>query len=355
MVRRRSLASASCSVALHPPAHGYPSPLAPVPSILTIGTFDGVHLGHAALVHRAREVAADVARSALTHTPPRIIACTFDPHPLTHLRPESAPPRLSTFEQRATWLRHLGCDEVIRLEPTPELLSQSPEAFIDSLLARHALAAIIEGPDFRFGHQRAGDIETLRRLGHQHAFEVHIVEPITTSLTDQSMVTASSSLIRWLIGHGRVGDAAMILGREYEITGTVVRGEARGRTLGFPTANINAPHMLPADGIYAGTAQLPEGHWLPAAISLGTKPTFGRSQRTLEAMLLTAGGDSSANWSPAPIDLTYDWPITLRFTSWLREQLRFARVEELTQQMSRDCGRVMELARTRPHVAEPVA
>ena len=338
--------------------------MAPTPAILTIGNFDGVHLGHAALVRRARDearlcrggrVGAPHGGAQHHDTPsPRIVAYVFDPHPLTLLRPEAAPPRLSTFEQRTTWLTHLGCDEVIRLEPTRDLLSQSPEAFIEHLLTRHAITAIIEGPDFRFGQGRAGDIATLRRLGDRHGFDVHIVEPVTVSLTDQSIIPASSSLARWLIAHGRVEDAAIVLGRACEIVGTVTRGEARGRTLGFPTANILAPTLLPADGIYAGEAMIPDGQRFAAAISVGTKPTFGGTDRTLEAMLLSPSTDGRASWRPARIEHAYDWPITLDITAWLRDQLRFASVDRLIEQMHRDCGRVMELAGSRACLAEPV-
>lgn len=302
------------------------------PTVVSIGTFDGAHVGHAALVSRARVLAG--ASSA------RVVVYAFDPHPLSVLRPEAAPARLSTFEHRRELLQSLGAAEVYRLEPTPSLLDMSAEEFVEDLVSHGSIAAFVEGASFRFGKGRAGDVGTLAELGARLGFGVELVPSVTVALSDQSIVTASSSLVRWLLAHGRVRDAAIVLGRDYEVWGTVVSGDGRGRGLGFPTANIETPCMIPADGIYAGEARLADGRRFPAAISVGTKPTFGASSRTLEALLLEDARETGEA-APAAIDLAYDWPIRVRFTSFLRDQVRYSRVEALIEQMRLDCQDVM--------------
>ncbi len=285
---------------------------------ITIGNFDAVHVGHAALIAAARTVVGEDRR---------VIVLCFDPNPLTVLRPEAAPPRLTTFAQRERALKALGATDVVPLRPTPEFLQQSPEQFIEWCAANWHPSAIVEGPDFRFGRARAGSIETLRELEQRFGYRTIIVDPVDVSLTDQSLVRASSSLVRWLIAHGRIQDACRVLGRPYEIEATIAPGDKRGRILGFPTANLSMPEqLLPADGIYAGRA-LREGvgAW-PAAISVGSKPTFGVNARTCEAHLLDYDG---------PVD-DYGWHIRLNFTHWLRDQLMFPNVESLVAQMHRD-------------------
>lgn len=288
------------------------------PTALTIGNFDAVHRGHVALVGAARSAAGGSGR---------VVALTFDPHPLAVLRPRAVPPRLSTFDQRAQWLAEAGADAVVPLRPTAELLKQSPEEFVADLVKRYAPGAIVEGADFRFGHGRAGSVETLNVLGKRHGFETIVVEPVEVALSDHSVVRVSSSLIRWLIGHGRVRDAVILLGRAYELRGVITAGDKRGRTIGVPTANL-APteQLLPADGIYAGTAARPDGRNFAAAISVGTKPTFGEHPRVCEAHLIGYDG---------PLD-DYGWEIRLQFHHWLRDQLAYATVDALIEQLHRD-------------------
>lgn len=306
----------------------------PRPTVLTIGNFDAVHKGHAALIHRARAAAGDKAR---------VVALAFDPHPLAHLAPGREPPRLSTFSQRETWLRQAGADEVHRLEPTPDLLSQTPESFIQQMVDRFAPAAIVEGPDFHFGRARSGTIHTLSELGRRHAFEVVIVPPVEVDLTDQSIVTASSTIIRWLLTHARVRDAARVMARPYEVEGTIVRGDQRGRTIGFPTANLQTTLMPPADGVYAGIAILPDGRQRPAAVHVGPRATFDAPARTIEPHILDWDGPVSEG-TPE-----YDWPLRLRFIAWLRDQARFDSVDALVEQMHHD------VARTRDIIARELA
>lgn len=293
---------------------------------ITVGNFDGVHLGHAELVRTARRT---IGNEGIV----RVLS--FDPHPSTVLNPRSASLRLSTFRQRAEWLESLGADEVIRLQPTSEFLSFSPEEFIRWLVEHHQPSIIVEGPDFRFGSERSGTIETLRKLQGKYEFETVVIEPVEASLSDGSLVQVSSSLIRWLIGQGRVRDAISLLGHPYEIRAMVVEGDRRGRTLGIPTANLDhGEMMLPSDGIYAGHAWLPDGSEYPAAVSVGTKPTFGEHPRVCEAHLIGYDG---------PLD-HYEWTIRLQFHEWLRDQITFSDVDALLSQMHRDLQETKTLA-----------
>jgi riboflavin kinase/FMN adenylyltransferase len=304
------------------------------PSVLTIGTFDGVHLGHQSLVRRAREIAAK-------HPGSRVVALVFKPNPLEVLRPESAPPRLSTFDQRRAWILEAGADEVVRLEPTRELLSETPEQFVRICVERFKPVAFVEGDDFHFGKARAGNVRVLGDLGKQFGFSVEVVPTVSVALTDHQYVPARSTVIRWLLAGGRVRDAAIVLSRPYEILGEVVRGDRRGRTIGFPTANLDTQAMIPADGVYAARADLPDGRTLPAAVSIGTKPTFGENRRAVEAFLLRPG--ASGQWSPIEGLPEYGWTLRLHMLAWVREQVRFGSLPALLDQMARDCRRCEEV------------
>jgi riboflavin kinase / FMN adenylyltransferase len=318
-------------------------------SIITIGNFDGVHVGHAALVRRARELAAGTGGPGAglnAGGTPRVVAMAFDPHPFTRLRPELAPPRLTVWERRVELLGELGADEVVRLEPTDELLGKTPREFTEWLLRDFAPAAVVEGPDFHFGRARSGNMQTLEELGRELGFAVETVAPVEVMLSDASVVRASSSVARWLIEHGRVTDAARVLGRPYEVEGVVEPGDRRGRTIGFPSANIRTECMLPADGVYAGVGVLGDGRRMTAAISVGTKPTFGEHRRIIEAFLLDRGQEvahGGNHWEPLPGLPEYGWPLRLEVRHWLRDQARYGTLEALVEQMLRDCRRTREL------------
>lgn len=306
------------------------------PSVLTIGTFDGVHAGHAALLARARQLAE--VRDAL------VVAMAFDPHPLAALRPDQAPARLTSFPQRERLLLAAGAHRVVRLEPTPEFLALTAEAFIDGICRDWNPLAFVEGPDFRFGKGRGGDVESLLARGRQSGFDVEVVPPVAVALSDHTIAPASSTLARWLITNGRIADAAIVLGRPYELEGIVERGDRRGRTIGFPTANLRTDCLAPADGVYAGEASLEDGRTFAAAVSVGTKPTFGAGGRAVEALLLDAPSEGDA-----VVGLPeYGWKVRLRFTAWVREQVRFHSVEALVEQMHRDCARIRALRPTPP-------
>jgi len=302
---------------------------------LTIGNFDGVHAGHRALVALAREAAGDRGRT---------VAVTFEPLPAARLRPESAPPRLTTPEERRSLLRAAGADEVIELEPTPDLLGRSPESFLAGLRERVPFAAIVEGPDFRFGKGRVGDLDALREIGRREGFRVLSLPPVEIELADLTVVRAASSLVRWLLAMGRVADAARVLGRDHAVAGVTASGDRRGRTLGFPTANLAEGSwggtLLPADGVYAGAATLPDGRVVPAAISIGTKPTFGPTFGP--AFGPTSGGTGDRRTCEAhfpgvelPTDW-YGWPLRLSFARWIRGQMRFSGPEAIAARIARD-------------------
>ncbi len=320
------------------------------PTAVTIGTFDGVHAGHAELIRRAR-----------AHVGPegRVVVLSFDPHPASALPGRSAPPRLTTFAARARLLAEAGADEVRRLEPGPDLLSLTPEQFIGHVLSDFAPRVIVEGDDFRFGKGRAGTPEGLVALGNERGFAVEIVPEIDIELADQATIRASSTTVRWLLEQGRVADAARVLGRPHAIEGTVRRGDRLGRTLGFPTLNIDPETALPADGVYAALSRLPDGRRLPTALSIGVRPTVNDGlQRCTEAHLL--GLPTSIDKDAAPTDWAplhglpeYGWPVAFEPIAWIREQVRFADLQALTDQIRRDCARARALLDTNIH--EPTA
>jgi riboflavin kinase/FMN adenylyltransferase len=298
---------------------------------VTIGNFDGVHAGHIALVRRARHLADEGGRG-------KVVALAFDPHPISVLRPDAAPARLSTFKDRVALLTAAGCDEVVQLQPTMDLLNKSPEQFMSSVVQQHHPRFVVEGDDFRFGKGRAGDVQTLATLGAKMGFRADVVPPVEVPLSDHLIVRASSSIIRWLLTQGRVADAARVLGRPYELSGTVVKGDQRGRDLGFPTTNLDTDCLIPADGIYAAIAHLPSGGSVAAAVNIGNRPTFNGQDRRAEAHLMPVTPGTEL---PAIPD--YNWPLRLHFIAWLRDDLRFDTVELLVDQIRRDCDRVQRV------------
>jgi riboflavin kinase/FMN adenylyltransferase len=288
---------------------------------VSIGGFDGVHRGHQALVRAARVTVGAAGR---------VVVLTFDPHPAVVLRPGAPIRRLTVLEQRRERLREAGADEVAVLEPSTGLLAQAPAEFIGAVVERWRPSFIVEGPDFRFGRGRSGSVETLRKLEGAFGFRTVVIEPVDAPLGDQHLVRVSSTMVRWLVERGRVRDAGSLLGRPYEIHAEVIPGDRRGRGLGVPTANLDhRDYVLPADGIYAGRGRGPDACWYPAAVSIGTKPTFGSHPRVCEAHLIGYRG---------PVD-DYGWTLHLEITAWMRDQVRYERVEDLRAQLGRDLAR----------------
>ncbi len=326
-------------------------------AVITIGTFDGVHVGHAALVAAARRLADTHAAGragAVGSGRPSVVAMVFDPHPLTTIAPAAAPARLLSFDDKAARLRELGVDEIVRLEPCRELLDLSPEAFLDSLVVPRRPVAVVEGWDFCFGKNRTGDTNLLCTLGSGRGFATHVVEPVLVALNDHSVVRASSTLCRWLLANGRVDDAALMLGQPHALTGTVVRGDRRGRTIGFPTANLETTSLLPGDGVYAARARLADGRVLDAAVNIGERPTFAGAARTVEAHLI--GGDGhrgGSEWAALPGLPEYGWPLRLELVAFIRDQMRFAGLDALRGQLARDVVRIATTLGPSKHPAMP--
>ena len=289
-------------------------------SVVTIGVFDGVHRGHQRIVGRATAAAAELGLP--------VVVVTFDPHPDEVVRPGAHPPHLGTARRRAELLAGLGVDAVCVLPFTREFSELGPDEFVHAVLVDrlHAVRVVV-GEDFRFGYRAAGDVALLAELGEKYDFTAEGV-PL---LADDG-VRISSSEIRERLAAGDVAAAARDLGRPHRVEGVVVRGRRRGRGLGFPTANLETPPhtAIPADGIYAGwlTSLDPGGReqerW-PAAISVGTNPTFDETERSVEAHALDRDD----------LDL-YGTHVAVDFVARLREQVRFGSVDELVTQMHRD-------------------
>ncbi|HJZ53641.1 MAG TPA: riboflavin biosynthesis protein RibF [Gemmataceae bacterium] len=279
---------------------------------VTVGNFDGVHLGHQALVAAARRWAERVGGPA--------VAVTFDPPPYQVLFPGPVRPPLTTLTDRAGLLHAAGADHVVILRTEPALLALSPEAFFEDILARQLGAkAIAEGYDFRFGRGRAGDTALLRELCAKAGFGFEEVSPVVLGGEP-----VSSSRVRTALLAGKVADAAELLGRPYRITGTVVTGAKRGRTIGFPTANLaDVPTVLPGNGVYAVRAFV-DGVEYPGAANIGPNPTFGEDARKVEVHLIGFTGD------------VYGRPMTAEFVAKLRDTRPFAGANELVEQLKKD-------------------
>jgi riboflavin kinase / FMN adenylyltransferase len=300
-----------------PPGYG--------PSVVTLGNFDGVHKGH-------REVLSAVVRKARDHGgDAHAVAVTFDPHPVAVLHPERAPQIITSPDQRLDLLSATGLDAVLVMEFTREFAQWSPERFVVEVFVK-ALGAsvVVVGEDTRFGVRNSGDVDTLRRLGAQHGFEVLVLKDIGEG------GRWSSSRVRDLVTAGDVSAAAEILGRPHRVSGEVVHGDHRGRALGYPTANLcHAPEgLIPADGVYAGRLVRPTlpgqdpDHRMPAAISVGTNPTFAGTQRRVEAYVLDRND----------LEL-YGETVVVEFVERLRPTEKYDSVEDLLAQIADDVER----------------
>lgn len=292
-------------------------------TVVTIGNFDGVHLGHQHVVRRAREVADQLGVD-------RVVVVTFDPHPIAVLRPEHAPVTLTTVEARRPLLEAAGADDVFVLPFDRVVAAWSAEEFIERVLVDtlHAKAVVV-GANFRFGHKAAGDVATLREMGAIHDF---VAEGIAL---DGGPQVWSSTYIRACLASGDVEGAAEALGRPFSVRGTVARGDERGRELGFPTANVPTTGMAaaPADGVYAGwLRRLDTRESFPAAISVGSNPTFdGDRERRVESYVLDRDD----------LEL-YGVEVEVSFVTRLRGMVKFEGVEGLVETMNDDVRRARE-------------
>ncbi|WP_110205041.1 bifunctional riboflavin kinase/FAD synthetase [Nocardioides daejeonensis] len=294
------------------------------PTVVTIGNFDGCHLGHQHVVRRAREVAADLGGLP-------VVAVTFDPHPMAVLRPDHAPSMLTTVEERAALLADAGADHVVVLPFDREIAAWSPVEFIERILVQSLnTKAVVVGANFRFGNRASGDVALLREEGLAHGFTAEGVA------LDGGPQVWSSTYVRTCLATGDVEGAAEALGRPVRVSGPVIRGDQRGRELGFPTANVpvHDTGLVPADGVYAGwLRRLDTDETFPAAISVGTNPTFaGERERRVESYVLDR----------TDLDL-YGVEVEVTFVAHLRGMLRFNGLEELIEAMNNDVSRTREV------------
>lgn len=298
------------------------------PCVLTLGNFDGVHRGHRAVLNALVDAGSRLGLPA--------VAITFDPHPVAVLRPEQAPELVAPGAVRDDLIAESGIDGLLVLDFTTEFAQQTPEDFVRAVFVRGLDArCVVVGMDTRFGYRNSGDVSTLADLGEQFGFEVVALDDVGEG------ERFSSTVVRAHLRAGEVGEAARILGRPHRVVGTVVHGNHRGKALGYPTANLSADSLglVPLEGVYAGwltRLDLPEGardRTMPAAISVGTNPTFQtHDRRTVEAYVLDRDD----------LDL-YDERVMVEFTAHIRPTLKFDSVDDLLEAMGSDVERCRQL------------
>ncbi len=295
-------------------------------TVVTIGAYDGVHLGHQAVIDQVRTIAAEL--TALS------VVLTFDRHPAMVVRPESAPQLLTDPEQRLELLAATGIDATVVLPFDEDQSHESPESFVDRALVRGLrVRAVVVGEDFHFGAHRRGHVDLLEKLGRSNDFIVRPIELVER--LDGVSEPLSSTAIRRALAGGDVTLAANMLGRLHEVRGEVMRGDQRGRMLGFPTANVRVPGnmCLPADGVYAGWFERADGTHHRCAINLGRRPTFYEHAESsmLEAHLLDFDAD------------LYDERVKVRFAHFLRSERKFDGVEAIVAQLKLDVAHARQL------------
>ena len=295
----------------------------PAPVVATIGAFDGIHGGHQELLRQVVARAATLGTSSL--------AVTFDPHPDLVLYPDRHLTELSDREQKLQIMRALGIDDVLVFEFTREFSMLRPEEFIGRLQAHRPLRELWVGSDFALGRGRSGTISALAEIGAAEEFALHVLPPVKIGHE-----VISSTSIRTFLAQGDVERANTLLGRRYALSGTVVPGAGRGRTIDVPTANLSIPATLtiPGDGVYAALVPV-DGARRAAVVNIGGRPTFGEAERQIEVHILDFGGD------------LYGRRLTVEFVARLREVRRFGSVDELRSQIARD----IDAARALPALA----
>lgn len=295
-------------------------------AVITIGAYDGVHIGHQAVIAQVRARATELGA--------RSVVVTFDRHPASVVRPESAPRLLTGPEQKMELLEATGVDAVVVVPFDEQQAAESPESFVERVLVRALdTQVIVVGEDFHFGRHRDGNVDLLRKLGVEHDFEVEPLQLVPRA--DGIDEPVSSTAIRRALAGGDIARANAMLGRPFEARGEVITGDQRGRLLGFPTANVAVPNGMfrPADGVYAGWYQRPNGDVHACAINLGRRPTFYEHADTslLEAHLLDV-----------ELDL-YGETARVQFTHFLRSERKFDGVDALIAQLQHDIAHAREL------------
>jgi len=307
--------------------------VAPFPgerTVLTIGVYDGVHVGHRTVISQVRERAAREGAKS--------VVVTFDRHPLSIVRPEAAPRLLANLDQKLELLESTGVDAVVIVPFNDVQANETPVEFVERVLV-NSLAAkvVIVGSDFHFGHMRQGNVTLLKEMGERHDF---VCDPVVlVPRADGIDEPVSSTAIRRALAGGEIDTASRMLGRPYEVRGTVVTGDQRGRTIGFPTANVQIPNgmCMPSDGVYAGLYTRPDGTEYATAINLGRRPTFYANQEAslLEAYLMDFSGD------------LYDEDASVKFLAFLRSEKQFSGIDELKQQLQLDIEHARQAVRAR--------
>jgi len=293
-------------------------------SVITIGMYDGVHLGHRTVIDQVRRRAAELGA--------RSVVVTFDRHPMSVVRPESAPKLLTNLEQRLELLAATGVDATVVVSFNDEQSHETAVGFVERVIVGALGArAVIVGSDFHFGHMRQGNVTLLREMGERHGFTA---EPVTlVPRADGIDEPVSSTAIRRALAGGEIDTANRMLGRPHEIRGTVIDGDKRGRTIGFPTANVAVADgmCIPADGVYAAVYRRPDGSEHPAAVNIGRRPTFyNDAQHSLiEAHLIDFTGD------------IYGEQAAVQFVAFIRSEKRFAGIDELKNQLVSDIARCL--------------
>ena len=283
--------------------------------IVALGNFDGFHLGHQAVVGQA------VARARAEGRP--ALVATFDPHPVRHFRPDTPPFRLTTLDQRERLFAAAGVDAMVVFAFDAALAALSAEGFAERLAARLQVAGVVTGEDFTFGQGKRGDVAMLAALGTAHGFTAETVGAVTLDGE-----TVSSSRIRELLRAGDPHGAARLLTRPFAIEGTVQHGDKLGRTIGYPTANLDmGKYLRPAYGIYAVTARLPDGRQVQGAANLGIRPTFDPPKELLEPYFFDFSGD------------LYGQTIEVALIDYIRPEAKFDSLDALTAQMEADCAK----------------
>ena len=302
------------------------SPWADERAVITIGAYDGVHLGHRAVIEQVRRRAAEIGAKS--------VVVTFDRHPASVVRPESAPRLLTSSDQKMELLASTGIDAVVVVPFDTEQAAESPESFVDRVLVQClGTRVIVVGEDFHFGRHRDGNVDLLRKIGVEADFDVEPVQLVQR--LDGIDEPISSTAIRRALAGGDIGRANTMLGRPYEVSGEVFAGDQRGRLLGFPTANVAVPSgmCLPADGVYAGFYERPNGDVRGCAINLGRRPTF---YEHADASLL------EAHLLDVDVDL-YGETARVRFEHFLRSERKFDGVDALIAQLGHDVSSARDL------------
>jgi riboflavin kinase / FMN adenylyltransferase len=310
------------------------------PSVVTLGNFDGVHRGHQQVLTTLVETAARHSANA--------VAISFDPHPAQVHRPETAPPQIMGLADRVAALEETGIDGLLMMTYTLELAADTPEEFIRKVFVETlGVCAVVIGHDVRFGKDNSGDLVTMQELGEQFGFAVDVIEEYGSDQPDAPDVLngdrrCSSSWVREALIEGDVATAAQILGRLHRVRGEVVHGDARGRELGFPTANLSkdASGLVPADGVYAGWLIDQTGTRWPAAISVGSNPTFVGASRRVEAHVIDRPAEPTADF-----DL-YGQQVVVEFVQRLRGMVAYTGAEALVTQMQLDVAQCRALLST---------